>query len=64
MGNQYKIDVNPHMSASWPVAPFYKPPGLFRRWQFLASYENKEQAKAAFDKLIEMPIILGEARNG
>ena len=62
--NIYKIDINHYHSSTYPVALYVKRPGIFRKWEFLSSYETKEQATEFFNQLSQLPVILGEAKHG
>lgn len=64
MGNIYKIDINSYISGTYPFALYVKRPGIFSKWEFIESVKSKEEGQAIFDKLCEMPILLGEPKHG
>jgi hypothetical protein len=64
MANIYKIDINSYISGTFPLALYVKRPEIFSKWEFIESIRSKEEGQAFFDKLCELPILLGEAKHG
>lgn len=59
MKNQYKIDYNKYSADSYPYALYVKSPkGFIRKWEFIASFKTKEEARELFRKLTDLPEYL------
>lgn len=55
--NSYKIDWNSYSADSYPYA-LYSRRVWWRRWEHVASFRTKEDARVFHQKLIGLPIYL------
>lgn len=61
MTNVCKTDHNSYPSLSFPYALYVQKKRAFSfTWKFLGSFASIEEAKAIYDKLANLPILLGE----
>lgn len=56
--NSYKIDWNKYSTDTHPYALYSKQGSFFTKWEFVASFKTKDEAREMHQKLIGLPIYL------